>query len=399
MPRVLSLQSHVTHGYVGNKCSTFPLQTLSFDVDPIHLVQFSNHTGYPLFKGPRLQPTELEAILGALDSNGFSPMYTHVLTGYCPSVEVLKVVEDWLRRWKGTKHRRKGVYVLDPVLGDNNKLYVPESLVPMYQALCNLADVIVPNGFEASLLSGMPVINSTSAALSTLSKLHALGPKIVVITSIDSFPLTETSSWTPLSLSQLFPSSCSSQSSSTSSASSVNNKKTSKESENLTCLLSISSSSTTTTATTTTTYAIQFPKLPGSFTGTGDLFASLFLGHLYHTCQKPKGKEEEASQRSNGKEEENEFAFSEGEWMAKQVLKACLKALSGVRHVLELTVAERQVSVPLGQRREEDEEKKSDEDEESVDVWKGKELRVVQGVKGYLEPEVCGLNVWEVVLV
>lgn len=46
--RVLSIQSHVVHGYVGNKCAVFPLQVLGFEVDPINSVQFSNHTGYPV---------------------------------------------------------------------------------------------------------------------------------------------------------------------------------------------------------------------------------------------------------------------------------------------------------------------------------------------------------------
>lgn len=43
--RTSSIQSHVVRGYVGNKCSVFPLQLLGFDVDPVNSVQFSNHTG------------------------------------------------------------------------------------------------------------------------------------------------------------------------------------------------------------------------------------------------------------------------------------------------------------------------------------------------------------------
>lgn len=43
--RVLSVQSHVVSGYVGNKCAVLPLQLLQFDVDPVLSVQFSNHTG------------------------------------------------------------------------------------------------------------------------------------------------------------------------------------------------------------------------------------------------------------------------------------------------------------------------------------------------------------------
>lgn len=43
--RVLSAQSHVVHGYVGNKCATFALQTHGIEVDSINTVQFSNNTG------------------------------------------------------------------------------------------------------------------------------------------------------------------------------------------------------------------------------------------------------------------------------------------------------------------------------------------------------------------
>jgi hypothetical protein len=43
--RVLSIQSHVVSGYVGNRCAVFPLQLLGFDVDFVNTVNFSNHTG------------------------------------------------------------------------------------------------------------------------------------------------------------------------------------------------------------------------------------------------------------------------------------------------------------------------------------------------------------------
>ena len=43
--RILSIQSHVVHGYVGNKCAAFPIQLLGHELDTINSVQFSNHTG------------------------------------------------------------------------------------------------------------------------------------------------------------------------------------------------------------------------------------------------------------------------------------------------------------------------------------------------------------------
>ncbi|CAM9812339.1 unnamed protein product, partial [Ectocarpus sp. 4 AP-2014] len=77
---LFSIQSHVVRGYVGNKCSVFPLQLLGFDVDPINSVQFSNHTGYAGFEGTVLQGEELSRLLQGLESNNLLRGYTHVLT-------------------------------------------------------------------------------------------------------------------------------------------------------------------------------------------------------------------------------------------------------------------------------------------------------------------------------
>ena len=48
---ILSIQSHVVYGHVGNSAATFPLQRLGFEVWPIHTVQFAHHTGYGALVG------------------------------------------------------------------------------------------------------------------------------------------------------------------------------------------------------------------------------------------------------------------------------------------------------------------------------------------------------------
>ncbi|KAH9306546.1 hypothetical protein KI387_010950, partial [Taxus chinensis] len=94
--RVLSIQSHTVQGYVGNKAAVFPLQLLGFDVDPINSVQFSNHTGYPTFRGQVLNGEQLWALIEGLEANDLL-CYTHLLTGYIGSVSfldtILQVVE------------------------------------------------------------------------------------------------------------------------------------------------------------------------------------------------------------------------------------------------------------------------------------------------------------------
>uniref|UniRef100_H2RGH3 Pyridoxal kinase n=2 Tax=Pan TaxID=9596 RepID=H2RGH3_PANTR len=156
--RVLSIQSHVIRGYVGNRAATFPLQVLGFEIDAVNSVQFSNHTGYAHWKGQVLNSDELQELYEGLRLNNMNK-YDYVLT------------------------------VCDPVLGDKwdgeGSMYVPEDLLPVYrEKVVPLADIITPNQFEAELLSGRK-IHSQEEALQVMDLLHSMGPDTVVITSSD----------------------------------------------------------------------------------------------------------------------------------------------------------------------------------------------------------------------
>uniref|UniRef100_A0ABI7XNY1 Pyridoxal kinase n=1 Tax=Felis catus TaxID=9685 RepID=A0ABI7XNY1_FELCA len=156
--RVLSIQSHVVRGYVGNRAATFPLQVLGFEIDALNSVQFSNHTGYPHWKGQVLNSNELQELYEGLKLNNVNK-YDYVLT------------------------------VCDPVMGDKwngeGSMYVPEDLLPVYkEKVVPVADIITPNQFEAELLSGRK-IHSQEEALAVMDVLHAMGPDTVVITSSD----------------------------------------------------------------------------------------------------------------------------------------------------------------------------------------------------------------------
>jgi len=96
-PRVLSIQSHVVHGYVGNKCAVLPLNRLGMDVDAINTVEFSNHTGYPNFTGKVLDGDGLLQLIDGLETNGLLN-YTHLLTGYIGSLSLLETIAGVVER-------------------------------------------------------------------------------------------------------------------------------------------------------------------------------------------------------------------------------------------------------------------------------------------------------------
>uniref|UniRef100_A0A8C0X376 Pyridoxal kinase n=1 Tax=Castor canadensis TaxID=51338 RepID=A0A8C0X376_CASCN len=184
--RVLSIQSHVVRGYVGNRAATFPLQVLGFEIDAVNSVQFSNHTGYAHWKGHVLNSQELHELYEGLTLNSVNK-YDYVLTGYTRDKSFLATVVDIVQELK--QQNSKLVYVCDPVMGDKwngeGKMYVPEDLLPVYRdKVVPLADIITPNQFEAELLTGRK-IHSQEEALMVMDVLHSMGPHTVVITSSD----------------------------------------------------------------------------------------------------------------------------------------------------------------------------------------------------------------------
>uniref|UniRef100_A0A3P9H941 pyridoxal kinase n=1 Tax=Oryzias latipes TaxID=8090 RepID=A0A3P9H941_ORYLA len=171
--RVLSIQSHVVRGYVGNKSAVFPLQVLGFEVDSINSVQFSNHTGYAHWKGQVLTAEELNVLYEGIKLNNVHH-YDYILTGYSRDTSFLETVVDIIKELK--KANPGLVYACDPVLGDQGAMYVPENLLPIYKTMVvPLADILTPNQFEAEYRKRLTVMDL----------LHDMGPETVVLTSTD----------------------------------------------------------------------------------------------------------------------------------------------------------------------------------------------------------------------
>ncbi|PKI84068.1 pyridoxal kinase [Malassezia vespertilionis] len=181
--RLLTIQSHVSTGYVGNRAATFPLQLLGWDVDAVNTVQFSNHTGYGRFGGLRFDAEHLEQVFTAMAEN-YLICHNRVLTGYTPSPEALEVVETLLR-----EQRRKNpglVYLLDPVMGDMERgMYVNPDVLPIYRRMLPLASILCPNQFEAQKLTDI-TITSLDTMYHVLEKLHGTyNAPHVLLTSVD----------------------------------------------------------------------------------------------------------------------------------------------------------------------------------------------------------------------
>lgn len=256
--RFLSIQSHVVSGYCGNKSATFPLQLLGFEVDVINSVQLSNHTQYKVTKGQIFSSKDLKEVQDGLQANDLLKLYDNILSGYVADVGYIEAMADLI---KEIKSQRKDLgmtclYTLDPVLGDDGtSFYVPngEKIAEAYKKnLLPLADIVTPNRFEASILSGIEIGNSSetkalSDAFKAIKSLHTFGPTIVIITSFEI----------------------------------------ASDPNHMTCLLSYDPAATRGDTIENqhekSVWLVKIPKFDCQFTGTGDLFAALISAWLQKT--------------------------------------------------------------------------------------------------------------------
>ncbi|CCH44315.1 Pyridoxamine kinase [Wickerhamomyces ciferrii] len=178
---ILSIQSHVVHGYVGNKAATFPLQCQGWDVDVLNTVNFSNHTGYGSVRGTKASSDDIQAIYDGLKT--INCKYDALLTGYIPGDQALEAIGEIGRDLK--QSNPDSIWLLDPVMGDEGQLYVSETVIPAYKKILikGGVDVITPNQFEAELLVGYK-IESKDTLRKALKELHnKYDVKNVAITS------------------------------------------------------------------------------------------------------------------------------------------------------------------------------------------------------------------------
>ncbi len=180
---ILSIQSHVAYGHVGNAAAVFPLQRLGFEVWPIHTVQFSNHTGYPDWQGEVFSAPHIRALVEGIAARGVLPDCRAVLSGYLGSLDLGEAVLDTVARLRQANPDL--VYLLDPVMGDEEPgLYLaPEVADFLRHKALPQANIITPNLFELRHLVGRP-IDSLDAALTAALELSALGPRLVMATSL-----------------------------------------------------------------------------------------------------------------------------------------------------------------------------------------------------------------------
>jgi|SRR5438105_2393192 len=180
---ILSIQSHVAYGHVGNSAAVFPLQRIGVEVWPVHTLQYSNHTGYRHWRGRSFSGEAVRMVVEGIEEHGVLGSCDGVISGYLPSPDTGEVIPDIIERVKSANPAAR--YCCDPVIGDAARGVFVHARLPelIRDRLVPAADVVTPNQFELDYLTGQPSA-TLSDALRAIAALQARGPGVVLVTSL-----------------------------------------------------------------------------------------------------------------------------------------------------------------------------------------------------------------------
>ena len=181
---VISIQSQVAYGHVGNSAAVFAMQMHGIDVIAVPTTLLSNRPGYPTIRGRVLDAQLVVDLLLGVEERGALDTCRMILSGYLGSPEIAAVVADFVQRAKARNPAL--LYCCDPVLGDRDRgLFVHADIPPLVRdRLCRLADIITPNHFEFEWLCGAKA-TTTDQAIAQAQALLARGPSTIVVTSAE----------------------------------------------------------------------------------------------------------------------------------------------------------------------------------------------------------------------
>ena len=182
---ILSIQSHVVYGHVGNAAAVFALQRLGCVVWPIHTVQLSNHTGYGAWKGTMFSADHVRDVVEGVGDLGVLGTCDGVLSGYLGSVATGSAILDAVCRVKSAHSGAR--YCCDPVIGNRERSSFAAAGITQFMRECAVpaADVITPNHFELDRLAGRDTV-SRADIVCAIESLHASGPGVILVTSVRS---------------------------------------------------------------------------------------------------------------------------------------------------------------------------------------------------------------------
>ncbi len=184
---ILSIQSWVSYGHVGNAAAVFPLQRLGAEVWAVNTVQFSNHTGYGDWTGQVFSGAQVAAVIEGLKRRGALARADAVLSGYMGDASIGETILTTVDQVRSLQPA--ALYCCDPVIGDDGTgVYVRPGIAALLRdRAVPCADILTPNQFELAQLTGLPcgTLPEARLAVATLQQ-RMRGPRCVLVTSLQT---------------------------------------------------------------------------------------------------------------------------------------------------------------------------------------------------------------------
>ena len=178
---ILSIQSAVAYGHVGNSAAVFPLQRLGMEVWPVNTVQFSNHPGYGQRTGQVFTGAQVTDVVDGIAARGVLGRCAAVLSGYLGDAAVGEAVLGAVAQVRATNPL--ALYCCDPVIGDSGPgIYVQPAIPALLRSrLLPQADLATPNQFELEQLTGHTILSVGDALAAAVALRATMRPGACVL--------------------------------------------------------------------------------------------------------------------------------------------------------------------------------------------------------------------------
>ena len=167
---VISIQSQVVHGHVGNSAAVLPMQVRGLTVAAVPTTLLSNNPHFETMRGRVLESELVGDLLRGVEERGLIEQSRYIVSGYLGSPDNGEVVAAFVERAR--RLNPDIAYICDPVMGASELgVFVTDQVVEcLLHRLVPMADVLTPNQFESGLIA--------RGELSTWRELEAAALKI-----------------------------------------------------------------------------------------------------------------------------------------------------------------------------------------------------------------------------
>jgi pyridoxine kinase len=182
MTTIMSIQSSVAYGHVGNSAASFALMRMGVETYPVYTVHYSNTTSYGSWRGLNLSADEVLDVVKGIDDRGALVGVDAVLSGFQGSTTMGDTIVAAVQLVK--QRNPEAVYCCDPVMGDVGRgMYVADG-VPQFlrERVIPHADITTPNQYELDYLTDSHT-HTIDDLLVGVDRLIEQGPRTVLVTS------------------------------------------------------------------------------------------------------------------------------------------------------------------------------------------------------------------------